>query len=131
MVNVLFLLTSETLKIQRSSQADIPFVKQVLLWWKMVNLMTITETGRNTAAHWNSLKTKAVHAITNAGIMVRKIEDAPNILLFPMITYRLSIDRDCISFKKIYALRTEVKRYNARFKQTGQECMWVHGFNVV
>ena len=45
--------------------------------------------------------------------------------------YRLSIDRDCISFKKIYALRTEVERYNARFKQTGQERMWVHGFNAV
>jgi IS5 family transposase len=40
--------------------------------------------------------------------------------------YRLSIDRDCISFKKIYALRTEVERYNARFKQTGQERLWVH-----
>ena len=37
--------------------------------------------------------------------------------------YRLSIDHDCISFKKIYALRTEVERYNARFKQTGQERM--------
>lgn len=40
--------------------------------------------------------------------------------------YRLSIDRDCISFKKIYSLRTEVERYNARFKQTGQERLWVH-----
>ena len=63
--------------------------------------------------------------------MARKIEDTPNILLFPMITYRLSIDRDCISFKKIYALRTEVERYNARFKQTGQKRMWVRGFNAV
>ena len=124
-------LNKRNTKNPKSSQADIPFVKQVLLWWKMVNLMTITEPDRNTAAHWNSLKTKVVHAITNAGIMARKIEDTPNILLFPMITYRLSIDRDWISFKKIYALRTEVKRYNARFKQTGQECMWVHGFNVV
>ncbi len=35
--------------------------------------------------------------------------------------YRLSIDHECISFKKIYALRTEAERYNARFKQTGQE----------
>ena len=48
-----------------------------------------------------------------------------------MITYRLSIDRDCISFKKIYALRTEVERYNARFKQTRQKRMWVRGFNAV
>ena len=44
--------------------------------------------------------------------------------------YRLSIDRDCISFKKIYALRTEADRYNARFKQTGQERLWVRSFNA-
>ncbi len=45
--------------------------------------------------------------------------------------YRLSIDRTCVSFKKIYALRTEIERYNARFKQTGQERMWVRSFNAV
>ena len=44
--------------------------------------------------------------------------------------YRLSIDRSCISFKKIYAIRTEVERYNARFKNTGQERMWVRSFNA-
>ena len=44
--------------------------------------------------------------------------------------YRLSIDRDCISFKKIYALRTEAERYNSRFKSTGQERLWVCGFNA-
>lgn len=43
--------------------------------------------------------------------------------------YRLSIDRECITFKKIYSLRTEAERYNARFKQTGQERVWVHSFN--
>ena len=45
--------------------------------------------------------------------------------------YRLAIDRDSLSFKKIYALRTEAERYNARFKQTGQERAWVHSFNAV
>lgn len=44
--------------------------------------------------------------------------------------YRLSIDRECISFKKIYALRTEAERYNSRFKQTGQERLWTHSFNA-
>lgn len=44
--------------------------------------------------------------------------------------YRLSIDRKCISFKKLYSLRTEAERYNARFKQTGQERLWVHGINA-
>lgn len=44
--------------------------------------------------------------------------------------YRLSIDRDCVSFKNIYALRTEAERYNSRFKQTGQERLWVHSFNA-
>lgn len=43
--------------------------------------------------------------------------------------YRLSIDRDCFSFKKIYALRTEVERYNSRFKRVGQERLWVRGLN--
>lgn len=44
--------------------------------------------------------------------------------------YRLSIDRECISFKKIYALRTESERYNSRFKSTGQERFWIHGINA-
>jgi len=44
--------------------------------------------------------------------------------------YRLSIERDCVSFKNIYALRTEAERYNSRFKQTGQERLWVHSFNA-
>lgn len=44
--------------------------------------------------------------------------------------YRLSIDRECVSFKKIYALRTEAERYNSRFKQTGQERLWVHSLNA-
>ncbi|MGN0535447.1 MAG: hypothetical protein ACI4IR_05550 [Eubacterium sp.] len=44
--------------------------------------------------------------------------------------YRLSIDRECVSFKKVYALRTETERYNSRFKQTGQERLWVHSFKA-
>lgn len=44
--------------------------------------------------------------------------------------YRLSIDRDCISFKKIYAMRTEAERYNSRFKSTGQERLWIHSLNA-
>ena len=39
--------------------------------------------------------------------------------------YRLSIDRECLSFKRIYALRTECERYNSRFKASGQERLWV------
>ncbi len=45
--------------------------------------------------------------------------------------YRLSIDRSCISFKKIYAMRTEIERYNARFKKMGLERMWVRSLNAV
>lgn len=44
--------------------------------------------------------------------------------------YRLSIDRGCVSFKKIYALRTEAERYNSRFKSIGQERPWFHGLNA-
>lgn len=39
--------------------------------------------------------------------------------------YRLSIDRDCFRFKRLYALRTECERYNSRFKSAGQERLWV------
>ena len=39
--------------------------------------------------------------------------------------YRLSIDRECFHFKRLYALRTECERYNSRFKATGQERLWV------
>ena len=44
--------------------------------------------------------------------------------------YRLSIDRNCITFKKIYAMRTEAERYNSRFKSTGQERLWIHSINA-
>ena len=40
--------------------------------------------------------------------------------------YRLSIDRDCLSFRRTYALRSECERYNSRFKASGQERLWVH-----
>ena len=45
--------------------------------------------------------------------------------------YRLSIDRNSIAFKSVYALRTECERYNSRFKNTGQERMWVRNQNSV
>lgn len=38
---------------------------------------------------------------------------------------RLSIDRNSRYFKSTYSLRTECERYNSRFKNTGQERMWV------
>lgn len=44
--------------------------------------------------------------------------------------YRLSIDRESISFKKIYSLRTEAERYNSRFKATKQERLWVRSKNA-
>ena len=43
--------------------------------------------------------------------------------------YRLSIDRECLRFKRIYALRTECERYNSRFKSAGQERLWVRNGN--
>jgi len=43
--------------------------------------------------------------------------------------YRLSIDRQSIEFKSVYALRTECERYNSRFKSTGQERLWVRNGN--
>lgn len=43
--------------------------------------------------------------------------------------YRLSIDRECLRFKRVYALRSECERYNSRFKSAGQERLWVRNAN--
>jgi hypothetical protein len=43
--------------------------------------------------------------------------------------YRLSIDRNSIEFKSVYALRTETERYNSRFKSTGQDRLWIRNGN--
>ena len=45
--------------------------------------------------------------------------------------YRLSIDRDSIAFRSVYALRTEAERYNSRFKQAGCERVFVRNVNSV
>lgn len=70
-----------------------------------------------------------VHAITRIGTMAKKTRGCTKYVTL-LDDYRLSIDRECVSFKKIYALRTEAERYNSRFKQTGQERLWVHSFNA-
>jgi len=44
---------------------------------------------------------------------------------------RLSIDRNSKYFKSAYSLRTECERYNSRFKNTGQERMWVRNKHSV
>lgn len=44
---------------------------------------------------------------------------------------RLSIDRECDYFKSSDSLRTECERYNSRFKNTGQERMWVRNKSSV
>lgn len=44
---------------------------------------------------------------------------------------RLSIDRESKYFKATYSLRTECERYNSRFKNTGQERMWVRNKSSV
>ena len=43
--------------------------------------------------------------------------------------YRLSIDRQSIAFKSVYALRTKAERYNSRFKQAGCERVFVRNGN--
>ena len=44
---------------------------------------------------------------------------------------RLSVDRNSKAFKAVYSLRTECERYNSRFKNTGQERMWVRNISSV
>ena len=71
-----------------------------------------------------------VPVIIKTGTTVKNIKAVKNTLPFPMITdFPLTVT--VISFKKIYSLRTEAERYNARFKQTGQERLWVHSENAV
>lgn len=44
---------------------------------------------------------------------------------------RLSVDRNSRYFKSNYSLRTECERYNSRFKNTGQERVWVRNKSSV
>lgn len=44
---------------------------------------------------------------------------------------RLSLDRKSKYFKQNYSLRTECERYNSRFKNRGQERMWVRNKDSV
>lgn len=44
---------------------------------------------------------------------------------------KLALDRESKYFKNTYSLRTECKRYNSRFKNTGQERMWVRNKSSV
>ena len=45
--------------------------------------------------------------------------------------YRLSIDRNSIAFKSVYALITKAERYNSRFKQAGCKRVFVCNGNYV
>lgn len=82
--------------------------------------MVIPLNKRNTK---NPEKLPSGHPICEAGLAMYKEVTLPD-------DYRLSIDRGSISFKKIYALRTESQRYNSRFKSTGQERLWIHGIHA-
>ncbi len=87
------------------------------------------ESDKNTAVPSEIQNPAVVPVIIKTGTMARKTKAAQKYITVPD-DYRLSIDRNCISFKKIYSLRTEAERYNARFKQTGQERLWVHSENT-
>lgn len=66
-------------------------------------------------------------ATINAGTTARKTVVVPNMSIPD--DYRLSIDRNSVAFKSVYALRTECERYNSRFKMIGQERLWVRNGN--
>ena len=38
-------------------------------------------------------------------------------------------NRECLRFKRVYALRSECERYNSRFKASGQDRLWVRNAN--
>lgn len=119
MVTVLFRLTNAILKIRKSFLPVTLSVKPVLLCTRTAYSLIETEPVRSTAALSRGLKSAVVPATINAG-NGRKNRGCTKYVTLPN-DYRLSIDRDCVSFKKIYALRTEAERYNSRFKSTGLE----------
>lgn len=68
--------------------------------------------GRNTAAPFRQSKTGVCpcnHKNWNNG---KKNRGCTKYKAIPT-DYRLSIDRECLRFKRVYALRTECERYNA------------------
>lgn len=87
------------------------------------------ESAKNIAVPSEIQNPAVVPAIIKTGTMARKTKAAQNTLPYLMITdFLLTVTG--ISFKKIYSLRTEAEQYNARFKQTGQERLWVHSENA-
>lgn len=84
--NALFPSTSVTLKIRRSFQQVIRFVKPVLLCTKTANSLTMAELAKNTAVRSNVQNQAVVHAITRIGTMAKKLAVVLNMSRFPMIT---------------------------------------------
>ena len=68
-------------------------------------LMDMAGSARNSAALSSSPRQPSVPVTT-------KYKAIPS-------DYRRSIDRECLRFKRTYALRTEYERYNSHFKETG------------
>ena len=102
-------------------------IRSVMLDWlctKMEKPPTIIVPGRNSAAPSASPEpvfAPCNHKNWNNG---KKNRGCTKYKTIPT-DYRLSIDRECLRFKRTYALRTECERYNSRFKSTGQERLWV------
>lgn len=68
------------------------------------------------------------HPVCDAGLAMNKdgkCKDQDRTKQKFCCPFKLSIDRDSIAYKSVYALRTECERYNSRFKSTGQERLWV------
>lgn len=84
--NALFPSTSVTLKIRRSFQQVIRFVKPVSLCTKTANSLTMAELAKNTAVRSNVQNQAVVHAITRIGTMAKKLAVVLNMSRFPMIT---------------------------------------------
>ena len=68
--------------------------------------------GRNTAAPFRQSKTGVCPCNHNNWNNGKKNRGCTKYKAIPT-DYRLSIDRECLRFKRVYALRTECERYNA------------------
>lgn len=121
---VSFRWISEILNPWKSCRPVIRSVKPVLLWTRTVYFRIMDVPVRNTAVRSRSSVCPCSHKNWNNG---KKNRGCTKYVTLPD-DYRLSIDWECVTFKKVYAMRTEIERYNSRFKSTVQERLWVHSF---
>lgn len=129
MENVSFLWTNEIPKAQNFFLREILSVKLVLPCGKMVNFPHGC-TRQKFCCPLKSSKDVDCPCHHKNFYNGKKHRGCTKYITIPD-DLRFSIDRNSKYFKNNYSLRTECERYNSRFKNTGQERMWVRNRSSV